>query len=166
VTDEEARLAAALTAQALPVGAQAPDFALPSPPDRTVALAEFRGRPLVLVFYPNDWSPVCTDQLVALSARRDAIAERGAAILAVSVDGVWSHAAYAEARNLAFPLLADFHPKGAVCRAFGVWSEEWGHAHRALFVLDGAGVVRWRSVVPPWIDPGVDGVLAALHALA
>lgn len=166
MTPDEAALAATLTAAALPPGTPAPEFTLATEPDRTVSLAEFRGAPVVLAFYPGDWTPVCNDQLVELSRRLPQLADRGAKVLGVSVDSEWSHAAFAEARDILFPLLADFHPKGAVSMAYGVWSEEWGHGHRALFLLDADGVIRWRTVVPPWVNPGMDGLLAALDELA
>jgi peroxiredoxin len=150
----------------LPLGTPAPDFALPSDPDGgRLALAELRGRPVVLAFYPADWSPVCGDQIVELNGRLEAFDQRGAAVIGVSVDGPWSHAAFAEARGIGFPLLSDFEPKGAVARAYGVYRAKDGKAERALFLLDADGVVRWREVVEPWINPGVDGVLAALDAL-
>ena len=165
MTPDEAALAATLTAAALPPGTPAPEFTLATEPDRTVSLAEFRGAPVVLAFYPGDWTPVCNDQLIELTQRLPEIKARGAKVLAISVDSEWSHAAFAEARGLAIPLLADFHPKGEVSKAWGVWSEEWGHGHRALFLLDADGVVRWRAVVPPWVNPGLDEVFAALEAL-
>jgi peroxiredoxin len=150
----------------LPPGTPAPDFSLPSDPDGgRIALAELRGRPVVLAFYPADWSPVCGDQIVELSGRLAEFARRGAAVVGISVDGPWSHAAFAAARGIGFPLLADFEPKGAVARAYGVYRTKDGIADRAIFLLDGDGVIRWREVVEPWINPGVDGVLAALDAL-
>lgn len=166
MTPEETSLAATLTAAALPPGTPAPEFTLATEPDRTISLAEFRGAPVILAFYPGDWTPVCNDQLVEVSRRLPQLRERGAAVLGISVDSEWSHAAFAEARDILFPLLADFHPKGAVSAAYGVWSEEWGHGHRALFLLDADGVIRWRTVVPPWVNPGMDGLLAALDGLA
>jgi len=151
----------------LPAGTTAPGFSLASDPDGgRVALSDYRGRPVVLVFYPADWSPVCGDQVVELNGVLDRFAERGAAVVGISVDGPWSHAAYAEARGLRFPLLADFEPKGAVARAYGVYREGSGFANRALFVVDGEGVIRWAEMVDPWVNPGVEGVLAALDGLA
>jgi len=135
-----------LTAAALPVGAAAPGFALERAPEQTVALADFRDRPVVVAFYPGDWTAVCNDQLVDLTARLGAFHRRGAAVLGISVDSAWSHQAFAEARQIGFPLLADFHPKGEVARAYGVYADDWGIAHRALFLVDTQGVVRWRRV--------------------
>lgn len=148
-------------------GASAPRFSLASDLDGGLtALADFSGRPLVLLFYPADWSPVCGDQVVALNGALGEVERRGAALLGISVDSRWSHAAYAAARGLRFPLLADFEPKGAVARAYGVYRPEDGNSTRALFVVDAEGVIRWRVVVDPWVNPGVDGVLAALDAIA
>lgn len=157
---------AGLTEAALAVGAAAPDFTLERTPEQPVSLRDFRGRPVVIAFYPGDWTPVCGDQLVDLAGRLASFRRRGAEVLGVSVDSAWSHRAFAEARQIGFPLLADFHPKGEVARAYGVYAEDWGVARRALFLLDGEGVVRWRRVVPPWINPGAAEILAALDELA
>lgn len=146
-------------------GTPAPDFSLPSDLDGgRIALADFRGRPVVLLFYPADWSPVCGDQVVELNGALDEIERRDAQLLGISVDSRWSHAAYAAARGLRFPLLADFEPKGAVARAYGVYRPDDGNSTRALFVVDADGVICWR-VVDPWVNPGVEEVLDALDAL-
>jgi peroxiredoxin len=155
----------ATAAGPLAPGTPAPDFELPSGLDERLSLSALRGRPVVLLFYPADWSPVCGDQVVELNGRLAEFERRGAVLLGISVDSRWSHAAYAEARGLRFPLLADFEPKGAVARAYGVYREGDGNSGRALVVLDGEGVVRWSVVVDPWVNPGVEGVLAALDAL-
>jgi peroxiredoxin len=129
-------------------GAVAPAFALASAPDRKVALSEFVGQTVILVVYPADWSPVCTDQLALCNELLPSFAEHRAQVLGISVDGVWSHRAFAKDRNLRFPLLSDFEPKGAVSRAYGVYSQQDGASERALFVIDGAGIVRWGYVSP------------------
>jgi peroxiredoxin len=153
-------------ASALAPGTPAPDFTLPSGPGQTVSLSDYRGRPVVLVFYPADWSPVCGDQVVLYNELLSIFGEYGAEVLGISVDGVWSHRAFAEARNLDFPLLADFEPKGHVARAYGVYRERDGTAERALFVIDAEGIVRWSYVSPIDVNPGADGILAALEGLA
>jgi peroxiredoxin len=89
----------------------------------------------------------------------------GSALLGISVDGIWSHVAFADARNLHFPLLADFEPKGEVARAYGVYRAEDGTSARALFVIDGAGIVRWSYVSPVAVNPGADGILRALETI-
>src|SRR5436190_23102617 len=113
-------------------GAPAPDFALPTPQGPMVALPNFRGRPVVLVFYPADWSPVCTDQLALYNELLPVFEEHRAQVLGISVDGRWSHAAFAKDRNLRVPLLSDFEPKGAVARAYGVYDHAKGTSERAL----------------------------------
>ena len=146
-------------------GTQAPDFTLPSGPDEKISLSDFRGRPVVLVFYPSDWSPVCGDQVVLYNEILPIFEEYQAQVLGISVDGVWSHKAFAEARNLDFPLLADFEPKGAVAQAYGVYREKDGTSQRALFVIDAAGIVRWSYISPISVNPGANGILAALEGL-
>ncbi len=147
------------------VGMAAPDFSLPSTPDQKVRLSELRGRPVILAFYPADWSPVCGDQMALYNEVLPEFRQHRAQILGISVDGSWCHSAFAEARKLHFPLLADFEPKGAVARAYGVYREEDGTSERALFVIDGTGIVRWAYVSPVGVNPGADGILDALEAL-
>jgi peroxiredoxin len=146
-------------------GQPAPDFTLHKAPDKILSLSELRGRPVVLVFYPADWSPVCGDQVALYNELLGEFDTYGAQILGISVDGAWCHAAFALDRKLRFPLLADFEPKGAVARQYGVYRAEEGVSERALFVIDGAGIVRWRYVSPIGINPGADGILDALEKL-
>jgi peroxiredoxin len=150
---------------ALGPGTLAPAFALVDQAGQPVTLRDFRGRPVVLVFYPADWSPVCGDQLTLYNEVLPLFEEHEAQVLAISVDGKWCHRAFAEQRRLRFPLLADFEPKGAVARLYGVYDAENGHAQRALFVLDSDGGIRWSYVSPSHVNPGADGVLNALEAL-
>ena len=152
-------------AQALQAGTLAPDFSLSRTIDRKLSLSELLGAPVVLVFYPADWSPVCGDQLALYNELGDEFAQHRAALVAISVDGVWCHAAYAEQRNLQFPLLADFEPKGQVARAYGVYREGEGVCERALFVIDERGTIAWSYVSPIGVNPGADGILAALEEL-
>ncbi len=153
-------------AAALPAGTAAPSFALPATPDQTVALEELRGRPLILAFYPADWSPVCGDQMALYNQILPEFHKAGAQLVGISVDGVWCHAAFAADRKLHFPLLADFEPKGEVARHYGVYRASEGIAERALFVIDAEGVIRWSYVSPLGINPGADGILDALEKLA
>ncbi len=150
----------------LAVGAAAPGFALPRAPGQTLTLRALRGRPVVLVFYPADWEPASVEQLTLYQRLLPEFERHGAALLAISTDGVWCHAAFAAAHRLSFPLLADFEPKGAVARAYGAYRGTVGVAARALFLVDAAGAVRWRHVAPDAANPGADGVLTALEALA
>ncbi len=149
----------------LGAGTPAPDFALNATPDQVLRLSELRGRPVILVFYPADWSPVCGDQVALYNEILPEFREYGAEILGISVDGVWCHAAFARDRNLHFPLLSDFEPKGAVARLYGAYREGEGTSERALFVLDGDGIIRWSFCSPIAVNPGADGILQALESL-
>ena len=147
-------------------GAAAPDFVLPSTLDTAMGPSNYRGRPLILVFYPADWSPVCTDQLALYQEVMPEFEKHDAGLLGISVDGIWSHLAFAGERNLHFPLLADFEPKGEVSRLYGVYRADEGTSARALFVIDPAGIVTWSYVSPDEVNPGADGILRALEDLA
>jgi peroxiredoxin len=166
--DEQATRAGS-SARALEPGTRAPEFELPKAENGTaegkLSLSDLRGQPAVLVFYPADWSPVCGEELAVFNEILPDLEEHGARIVGISVDGPWSHAAFTEQRNLHFPLLADFEPKGEVARRFGVYRDADGIAERALFVLDADGVVRWRHVSAIEKNPGVQGVLDALEEL-
>jgi peroxiredoxin len=152
-------------ADILPPGAEAPDFTLNVTPDQKLSLHELRGQRVVLAFYPADWSPVCGDQMALYNEVLSEFRERGAELLGVSVDGVWCHKAFAEARRLHFPLLADFEPKGEVARRFGAFREAEGVAERALFVLDETGIVSWSYRARIDGDRGADGILDALDRM-
>jgi len=147
-------------------GTPAPDFSLPNGPDSRLRLSDLRGQPVVLAFYPADWSPVCGDELALFNEVLDEFKRHRAVFLGISVDGVWCHRAYIAARNLHFPLLADFEPKGAVSRAYGAYRAGDGFSERALFVIDPDGIIRWSYVSPVSVNPGADGVLAALENLS
>jgi peroxiredoxin len=151
---------------ALKPGTPAPNFALHSTPDQTLSLSELRGRPVVLVFYPADWSPVCGDQLSLYNELLPEFSEFGAQIVGISVDGVWCHLAFKNDRKLRMSLLADFEPKGAVARSYGVYDEKTGETERALFVIDSEGIIQWSYVSPVGINPGADGILKALGSIA
>jgi peroxiredoxin len=144
---------------------RAPDFTLHSTPDQTLSLRELRGRPVILAFYPADWSPVCGDEVTLLNEVLPEFRRHDAELLGISVDGVWCHAAFARHRNLHFPLLADFEPKGSVCRAYGAYREQDGFAQRALFLIDRDGIIRWSYLSPVGVNPGADAILKALESL-
>ncbi len=150
---------------ALKPGTPAPDFTLHNTPDQSLSLSEFRGHPVILAFYPADWSPVCGDQMALYNEILPEFRRFHAELIGISVDGVWSHAAFAQDRKLHFPLLADFEPKGAVANMYGVYRRHDGTSERALFVLDAQGMIRWSYVSPVGINPGADGILTALEAL-
>jgi peroxiredoxin len=146
-------------------GTKAPDFTLHSAPEQTVSLAQLRGQTVILAFYPADWSPVCGDQMALYNEILPEFQRFGAALHGISVDGAWCHAAFARDRKLKFPLLADFEPKGDVARAYGAYRNADGISERALFVIDGDGVIRWSYLSPIGVNPGADGILVALEAL-
>jgi peroxiredoxin len=146
-------------------GVTAPDFKLPSAPDAALTLSQLRGKIVVLAFYPADFSPVCGDQMALYNETLSEFRRFGATLLGISVDGVWCHAAFAKARNLHFPLLADFEPKGGVARAYGAYRDSDGVAERALFVIDPSSVIRWSYLSPVDVNPGADGIFDALEAM-
>jgi peroxiredoxin len=152
--------------QILSPGSPAPDFTLKVTPDQSLSLAELRGRRVVIAFYPADWSPVCGDQMTLYNQVLPEIRDGGAELVGVSVDGAWCHQAFARDRNLHFPLLADFEPKGAVARAYGAYREGDGVAERALFVIDAQGVIAWSHCSPISVNPGADGILDALDRMS
>jgi len=153
-------------AMVLPPGLPAPGFSLLASPDHLLSLAELRGRPVILAFYPADWSPECGDQMALYNEVLPEFERLGAQLVGLSVDGVWCHRAFAADRRLRFPLLADFEPKGEVARRYGAYRNEDGTAERALFVIDAGGVIRWSYLSPVGVNPGADGILDALEAIA
>ena len=146
-------------------GEAAPDFELIAADGQRIALRALRGSPVILAFYPADWSPVCGDQMALYNEVLPEFERYGARLLGISVDGMWCHRAFTENRKLRFPLLADFEPKGAVAKRYGVYREQDGTTERALFVIDADGIIRWRYVSPIDVNPGSDGILEALDAL-
>jgi len=153
-------------APALAPGVVAPELDLPATPDaRRIRLADHRGTPVALAFYPADFTPVCSSELAIFNEILPDIEGLGAKLFAISCDSIFSHRVFAERLNLKMPLLSDFHPKGEASRRYGVYSDRFGTAARALFVVDGAGVVFWSEVVPGDVNPGAAGVLDALERL-
>jgi peroxiredoxin len=146
-------------------GTPAPDFTLHVTPDQKLSLRELRGRPVILAFYPADWSPVCGDQMSLYNEILSEFQKFGAELLGISVDGVWCHEAFAKDRHLHFPLLADFEPKGAVAKTYGAYRDDDGCTERALFVIDKKGIITWSFCSPVAINPGADGILEALEKL-
>ena len=151
--------------QILPAGTAAPQFTLKSTPDQSFSLSDFRGRPVVLAFYPADWSPVCGEQIALYNEMRDEFETYNAQVLGISVDGVWCHKAFAENKHIHLPLLSDFEPKGAVSRLYGAYDNRGGVSQRALFVIDGNGIIRWSYLSPMGVNPGADGIFKALDEL-
>jgi len=149
----------------LGAGVVAPDFSLHVTPDQTLSLKDLRGRPVILAFYPADWSPVCGDQMALYNEILPEFHKFGAELLGISVDGPWCHRAFSEARHLHFPLLSDFEPKGMVAQHYGAYRAAEGVSERALFVIDKEGKVSWSYRSPIAVNPGADGILQALEEL-
>jgi peroxiredoxin len=147
---------------ALGPGSLAPSFSLHSTPDQSISLSDFRGSPVILAFYPADWSPVCGDQMVLYNELLPEFRRYGAELFGISVDGAWCHLAFSKDRRLRFPLLSDFEPKGAVARVYGAYREQEGVSERALFVIDREGMIRWSYLSPIGVNPGADGIRADL----
>jgi len=147
-------------------GGAAPPFELQSAPNETIKLGDLRGKPLIIAFYPADFSPVCGDQIALYNEILPEFRRYGAQIIGISVDSVWCHAAFAKQKNIQFPLLADFEPKGAVAQTYGAYRTEDGTAERALFVIDSDGIIHWSYCSPVSVNPGADGILSALDSLA
>lgn len=150
----------------LAAGKPAPDFTLPAGPGKKVSLHDFRGQPVVLVFYPADWSPVCGDQVALYNEILPEFQNFNAQLLGISVDSLWCHKAFTEHKQLQFPLLADFEPKGQIARQYGAYRHNDGITERALFVIDEKGMISWSYLSPPGVNPGADGILSALDELA
>jgi peroxiredoxin len=147
-------------------GNSAPDFTLHSTPDQTVSLSQFRGNPVILAFYPADWSPVCGDQMTLYNEVLPEFQRFNSTLLGISVDGVWCHLAFSKDRKLRFPLLSDFEPKGEVARMYGAYRKQDGIAERALFVIDKDGIIRWAYISPIGVNPGAAGILKALESIS
>ena len=146
-------------------GTRAPDFTLNSTPDQQLSLGDFKGKKVILTFYPADWSPVCGDQMALYNEMLKYFHKHHAEIIGISVDSKWCHTAFSQDRKLHFPLLADFEPKGEVSRAYGAYDDKKGQSKRALFVIDEEGIIQWSYLSPNGINPGADGILEALEEL-
>ena len=147
------------------VGQEAPDFTLRNQDGKKVTLSELRGQTVVLVFYPLDWSPVCTDQL---NLSQDAIADftkEGATLYGISVDSAFSHKAFQEHLGVEFDLLADFEPKGAVAREYDMYIDKHGTTERGFAVIDPDGKVKhWHKSPSPLEIPAASLIVDALSA--
>ena len=145
------------------VGQSAPEFALKDQDQQEVKLADFRGKKtVVLVFYPLDWSPVCTNEHACFVNDMKSFEQLNAQVLGLSVDSVWSHKAYAEKMGIRYPLLADFHPRGTVASKYGMYLEERGITGRAIAIIDKAGKVAWFKQYEILTLPDIQEVEQAL----
>jgi peroxiredoxin len=149
----------------LPIGTPAPDFELHATPDQILRLSELQGKKVILVFYPADWSPVCSDELSLFNETMKIFSRHNAQLIGISVDSKWCHLAFSQDRKFHFPLLADFEPKGTIAKLYGVYDEKEGESQRALYVIDEKGIIRWNYLSPMGINPGADGILNALEEL-
>lgn len=149
----------------LQAGAQAPEFSLPATADQKISLKDFKGKNVILLFYPADFSPVCSDEVSVFNEVLPELKKLNAELIGISVDNCWCHNAFAEKRKIHFPLLSDFEPKGAVAKKYGAYQEKSGICERALFLIDKNGKIAWSYVSPTGENPGVDGVLEALENL-
>ena len=144
-------------------GSRAPDFNLPDQDGKQVSLSDLRGRTTVLVFYPLDFSPVCTDQLNVYNEVLDDFEREGVQLYGVSVDSAYSHKAFQDHLGIRIPLLADFHPKGAVANAYGVYDEKWGTSARALVMIGPDLTVEWAHRSPSALEiPGANLIFDAV----
>jgi peroxiredoxin len=144
-------------------GTPAPDFKLPNHRGEPVSLSDFRGRKLLLCFYPNDFSPVCSDQLSLYQEVLSELDAKGVELVGISTDGSWAHNAFRKHLGLEMTLLSDFHPKGEASRAYGAYLEEWGTPNRSLVLVDEEGIVRWVHAEPtPLSIPGANLIFDAL----
>ena len=129
---------------AISVGAAAPDFVLKDQSQKEVKLSDFQGKKnVVIVFYPLDWSPVCTNEHACFVNDMKRFEQLDAQVLGISVDSAWSHKAFAEKMGIHYPLLADFQPRGAVGEKFGVYLAEKGITGRAIAIVDRSGKIAW-----------------------
>jgi peroxiredoxin len=148
-------------------GSQAPEFTLPDQDGNEVSLSDFRGRTVVLVFYPADFSPVCTDQLNVYQEVLGELEQRGVELVGISVDSAWAHKAFKAHLGVTIPLLADFHPKGEVAKAYGAYVEKRGVAKRALVMVGPEGTVEWSYESPSPLEiPGANLIFDALDQRA
>ncbi len=149
----------------LQIGTIAPGFALYATPDGKICLSDFKGKRVILAFYPADWSPVCGDQMALYNESLPFFQRHNAEVVGISVDSKWCHQAFSENRDLRFPLLADFEPKGDVARLYEAYDDNTGECKRALYIIDEEGIIRWNYLSPTDINPGADGILDALEIM-
>ena len=150
---------------AIAVGERAPDFTLRGNDDKDHKLSDLKGKNVVLAFYPLDFSPVCTNEHSCVRDDLSQFQNLNAEVFGVSVDSTWAHKAFAEKLGLKYPLLADFHPKGAVAEKFGVYLAERGITKRAVIVIDKEGVVRFTKEYDIPTVPDTKEIISAMQGL-
>jgi peroxiredoxin len=145
------------------VGETAPEFSLPNHKGEQVSLSDYRGRQVLLAFYPSDFSPVCSDQLSIYQEVKPRFDEAGLEVVGISIDHSWAHRAFRKHMNLDFTLLADFHPKGEVAERYGAYLPDYGTSNRSLVMIDENGVVQWVHESPTPLEiPGANLIFDAL----
>jgi len=147
---------------AIAVGQQAPEFTLKDQNEKDVKLSDFRGKNVVIVFYPLDWSPVCTNEHACFVNDMKCFEQLNAQVLGVSVDSAWSHKAFAEKMGIHYPLLADFNPRGATAEKFGVFMSNLGFTGRAIAIVNAAGAIAWMKNYDLGAVPDIEEVEQAL----
>lgn len=147
-------------------GTPAPEFTLRNQNGEKVSLSDYRGRKVLLVFYPQDFSPVCADQLSIYQEVKPEIEAQGVELVGISIDHVWAHQAFQEKLGIDTTLLSDFEPKGEVARAYGAYIEKFGHANRSLVLVDEEGTVEWVHESPTPLEiPGANVIFDALETI-
>lgn len=151
----------------IPLGTIVPDFKLKSTENTFISLIDLKGKPAILVFYPGDNTPVCTNQLSLYNEiqTQGLFNDYNAQIIGISVNDIHSHYLFVKNLGLTFPLLADDDPLGRVTKAFGVFNEKSQQSERALFVLNAEGKIHWSYVAPINVNPGAEGIFQALDSL-
>jgi peroxiredoxin len=150
----------------LSVGDSAPEFSLPDQDKQVVSLAELRGAPTLVVFYPFAFSGICTGELCQLRDELSVYTDAGVRVVAISTDPVFSLKAFREKERFEFPLLSDFWPHGEVAKAYGVFNEKAGMALRGTFLIDGEGKVAFAEVNQPGDARAQSGWKDAVSQLA
>ena len=146
-------------------GKKAPNFSLPSTKNGIISLSDLKGKSVILVFYPADFTSVCTSQLSLYNEIKTQGLFDDAELLGISVDGIEKHKDFSKSLDLTYSLLADSDPNGEISRRYGVFNEKTNLSERALFVINPEGKIHWSYLSPIGINPGAEGILDALEAL-
>ena len=154
-----------LSVTELQVGDLAPDFTLPANDGQKYTLSQMRGRPVVLAFYPHDFSPTCTQEHGCFMRDLARFSDLNAQVFGVSTDSVWAHKAYAEQQGITYPLLADYFPQAGVAQLYGAYDARRGRAQRHTFVIDPQGRLAYVQRNEPGQVPPLDDLIASLHGM-
>ena len=146
------------------VGAKAPDFTLVDQDNNKHTLSSYSSQPVVLLFYPLDFSPICSDQMTCIMDNATRFNNLNAQVFAISVDSRYSHKAFADDKGVTYPLLADFHPKGEVAKKYGIYIDDFGISSRGYIVIAPDGTVAAAKDVKPFNMPDFDEIVAAVEA--